>query len=82
MKIFNKVFLRKHKLIKFDLLDNLFNFLGFLKMNYFYIRHKIYNHYYRFFESKIKYYNDWKWKKKQIKRVNGEVAQLVRAQDS
>ena len=58
MKIFNKVFLRKHKLIKFDLLDNLFNFLGFLKMNYFYIRHKIYNHYYRFFESKFIYYKD------------------------
>ena len=58
MQTFKKVFLTKSKSINFNLLDYFFNFFGFLKMNYFYIRHKIYNHYYGFFESKIKYYND------------------------
>ena len=58
MQMFKKVFLTKSKSINFNLLDYFFNFFGFLKMNYFYIRHKIYNHYYGFFESKIKYYND------------------------
>jgi len=58
MKIFNKVFLKDHSNIKLSIFDYFTNFMSFIKMHYRYIRHKIYIHYYRFFESKFIYYKD------------------------
>ena len=53
MKIFNKVFFKDKLNIKLSTIDYLVNYLSFLKMHYRYIRHKMYNHYYRMIESKI-----------------------------
>jgi len=53
MKIFKKVFLKDKLEIKLSPLDYFINYLSFTKMYYQYIKHKIYNHYYRFFESKF-----------------------------
>lgn len=53
MHKFKKVFLLKKNNISFNLSDRLFNALNFLKMNYFYLRHKFYNHYFNLFESKF-----------------------------
>jgi len=51
---FRKIFLSKDKKkIFFNIEDYLINSLGFLKMNYFYLRHKIYSFYYIFFVSKF-----------------------------
>ena len=58
MKIFNKVFLKDNPDIKISTFDYCINFLSFAKMYYQYIRHKIYIHYYRLFESKFIYYKD------------------------
>ena len=56
MKIFKKVFLKDKLDIKLSPLDYFINYLGFMKMYYQYLKHKIYNHYYRFFESKFIHY--------------------------
>ena len=56
MKIFKKVFLKEKLDIKLSPLDYFINYLGFTKMHYQYLKHKIYNHYYRFFESKFIHY--------------------------
>ncbi len=53
MKIFKNVFLNKQNKISFNLLDKLNNLFSFLKMKYTYLRHKFYNHYFNFFESKF-----------------------------
>ncbi len=53
MKIFNEVFLKDKFSIKLSPFDYFINYLSFIKMHYHYIRHKIYNHYYRLIESKI-----------------------------
>ena len=58
MKIFNKVFLKDNPDIKLSIFDYYINFLNFVRMYYQYIRHKIYIHYYRLFESKFIYYKD------------------------
>ena len=50
---FKKVFLSKKNNIDLNLLDRLLNFLNFFKMNYLYLRHKLYNHYFNLFESKF-----------------------------
>ncbi len=53
MKIFNEVFFKDKLNIKLSIIDYFVNYLSFIKMHYRYIRHKIYNHYYRIIESKI-----------------------------
>ena len=58
MKVFNKVFLKKTPDIQLSLFDYLVNFTSLIEMHFQYIKHKIYNHYYRFFESKFIYYKD------------------------
>ena len=58
MKIFNKVFLKDNLDVKLSMFDYYINFLSFAKLYYQYIRHKIYIHYYRLFESKFIYYKD------------------------
>ena len=52
MKKFKKVFLSSDYFLKPNFIDKLRNYLSFIIMGYFYIRHKIYQIYYRFFESK------------------------------
>ena len=58
MKSFQKNFLNNKNNAKITFFDIILNFFGFLKMSYFYLRHKIYNHYYNFLESKIFNIND------------------------
>ncbi len=58
MKIFNQVFFKDNVDLKISVFDNLINFSSFVTMYYQYLRHKIYIHYYRLFESKIIYYKD------------------------
>ena len=53
MILFKNIFLKKEQNIKFSFLDYLKNFRGFAKVGYFYIRHKIYVHYFNFFENKF-----------------------------
>ena len=52
MKKFDKIFLKNND-IKFSFKDYLINFLSHLIVNYKYIRHKMYSHYYNYFESKF-----------------------------
>lgn len=53
MKIFDRVFLKKSKLVHLTMKDYLICQISHLKMNYFYLRHKIYNHYFKYIESKF-----------------------------
>lgn len=53
MKDFKKNFLTNKKKIKFNFIDYLVNFFGFLNMMLNYLRHKLYNYYYNYFLSKI-----------------------------
>jgi hypothetical protein len=53
MRKFKKVFLSSNYFLKPTLIDKLRNYFSFIIMGYFYTRHKIYQIYYRFFESKI-----------------------------
>jgi len=53
MQIFKKVFLNDKSHVKISIVDYFVNYAGFIKMNYYYVRHKIYNQYYKFFESKF-----------------------------
>lgn len=50
---FKKIFLQKKNNINLNLFDKIYNVSNFFKMNYLYLRHKFYNHYYNFFESKF-----------------------------
>ncbi len=52
-KKFKKILLTDEIENRVSFFDYFSNYLGFLKMNYFYFRHKLYNHYYKFFESKF-----------------------------
>jgi hypothetical protein len=53
MNIFNKVFLRNKNSIEISIKDYFTNYISFFKMYYLYLRHKIYNHYFDFIESKF-----------------------------
>ena len=53
MKDFKSFFLNKNTKIKFTLYDHLLNYYSHFEMNYFYIRHKICNHYFNYFYSKF-----------------------------
>ena len=43
MKIFNKTFLKKEQKLSFTFWDYFENYKGFIKMGYYYLRHKLYN---------------------------------------
>lgn len=58
MEDFKKNFLINKKKIEFDIFDYFVNFSGFLYMNFNYLRHKLYNHYYNYFSSKIISFKD------------------------
>ena len=53
MKTFQNTFLKKEQNLDISLWDYLKNYQNFIKMNYYYLRHKIYEHYFNFFESKF-----------------------------
>ncbi len=53
MKNFQNTFLKKEQNLDFSLWDYLKNYQNFIKMNYYYLRHKIYEHYFNFFESRF-----------------------------
>lgn len=53
MKVLNKIFLNKKIKIKFSFYDYFLNYCNHLEMNYFYLRHKIYNHYFKYLYSKF-----------------------------
>ena len=53
MKIFDKVFFKQGFKIKLSINDYFKNYINHFKMNYFYLRHKIYNHYFKYIESKF-----------------------------
>ena len=53
MKKFEKLFIDNERKFKLSFYDYFINYRGFLIMNYYYIRHKVYNHYYRLIESRF-----------------------------
>ena len=53
MQIFKKNFLLKREKTIFTMKDHLVNLCARIELNYNYLRHKIYNHYYNFIESKF-----------------------------
>jgi len=52
IKIFQNVFLKNSKIKNLTLNDKLKNSLSFIIMGYYYLRHKLYEHYFDFFEIK------------------------------
>ena len=53
METFKKILLSQPLEIKISINDYLINYFGFIKMYYYYTRHKIYNHFYRLIISKF-----------------------------
>lgn len=53
MKLFKKFFLTKNQYLDISLFDTFKNYSSHIKMNYLYLRHKIYNQYYDLIESRI-----------------------------
>ncbi len=53
MREFKNIFLSNKNEANFNLFDYMANYISFYKMHYFYLRHKLYNHYYNYFESKF-----------------------------
>ena len=53
IKNFQNTFLKKEQKLPFSLWDYLKNYQNFIKMGYYYLRHKIYEHYFNFFESRF-----------------------------
>ena len=53
IKNFQNTFLKKEQKLPFSLWDYLKNYKNFIEMSYYYLRHKIYEHYFNFFESKF-----------------------------
>jgi len=58
MSIFRKVFLGRENSPEISIFDKYENFKNHLIMNYYYIRHKIYHHYFNFLESKFVHLKD------------------------
>ena len=50
---FSKIFFKKKQNIHITLKDYLKNYQSFLKMGYYYLRHKIYVHYFSYFETRF-----------------------------
>tara|TARA_X000000950_G_C13883886_1_gene648052 strand:- start:967 stop:2079 length:1113 start_codon:yes stop_codon:yes gene_type:complete len=53
MKKFKKIFLSKYKTPQINYSDKIKNFYSFIELGYYYIRHKFYQHYYKYIESRI-----------------------------
>ena len=51
INFFHNIFFKKKQLYKFTLNDYVKNYLSFIKMNYYYLRHKLYVHYFNYFEK-------------------------------
>ena len=58
MSIFKKVFLGKENSTEISVFDNYINLKNRFLMNYYYLRHKIYHHYFNLFESKFVHLKD------------------------
>ena len=57
IKDFQNIFLKKEQIIKLSLFDYMKNYLSFMRMNYYYLRHKLYVHYFNYFEKPFKKQN-------------------------
>ena len=57
IKSFQSIFLKQKQVINFSLYDYMKNYLSFMKMNYYYFRHKLYLHYFNYFEKPFKKQN-------------------------
>ena len=55
MKKFKKVFLNETIPMRINYIDKINNYLGYIEMGYYYIRHKIYEKYYLLLESKLSF---------------------------
>ena len=53
IKNFQKAFFKKEQNLDFSYWDYLKNYQNFLKMGYYYCRHKVYEHYFNFLQSKF-----------------------------
>ena len=53
MKIFQNVFLKGEKKIQFSFFDFFINYFSHFLMTYFYLRHKLYSHFFKYIESKF-----------------------------
>ncbi len=58
MFLFKKFLNNENYTRNLNILDYLINYINFAKIVYFYVRHKIYNHYYNFLEKKFFYNKD------------------------
>ena len=58
MREFKNIFLKGENRVNLSFIDYVLNYLSFYKMHYFYLRHKLYNHYYNYFESKFINFKD------------------------
>lgn len=58
MKKFSQVFFKKTSNFNLNFKDYIKNYIGYVVMGYYYIRHKIYQKYYQLIESKIHFNND------------------------
>ena len=58
MKKFKKVFLNETIPMRINYIDKINNYLGYIEMGYYYIRHKIYEKYYLLLESKLSFKKD------------------------
>ena len=53
MNNFNNFFLKNKNSVEFSFIDYIKNYINFFKMYYFYLRHKIYTHYFHYIEIKL-----------------------------
>jgi len=53
MNNFNNFFLKNKNSVEFSFIDYIKNYINFFKMYYFYLRHKIYIHYFHYIEIKL-----------------------------
>ena len=53
IKVFQNKFLQNENLNKFNFIDYLKNYISFIKIGYYYLRHKLYNHYFNYFEMRF-----------------------------
>ena len=50
---FNDSFFKKKQNITLSFWDYFKNYQGFMKMGYYYLRHKLYNYYFNYFETRF-----------------------------
>ena len=49
MQKFKKVFFSNHQIRRLNLIDYFINYLSYIEMGYYYLRHKFYQNYYNLF---------------------------------